>query len=324
MRKTVGSFFCGVGGIDLPFRCHPEWEIVFANDFNPFSRVTYNLNFPEHPMDFGDIEKWDLEKMPKFSFLIGGFPCQAFSVAGDQKGFDDERGKLIYRVVDILKRIKPRGFLLENVSNLVTHDDGKTFETIKLLLQECGYFIDYKIMNASEFGNVPQNRNRVYIIGFKSKTRLTNFHWPEAIDRTVKISDVIDLENKLDDRYYYTYEKFPRVMECFEQVDHVVGRIYQYRRNSLRVNKSGLVPTLTANMGLGGHNVPLVYTHHGLRKLTPRECFRLQGFPESYQLPTNIAEMHLYQEAGNSVCVNIIDRIVDEINRVFGNDPKKE
>ena len=268
-------------------------------------------------MDFGDVEQLDLDSLPKFSFLIGGFPCQAFSVAGSQKGFEDSRGKLIYSIVEILHKVKPRGFLLENVSNLVTHNHGETFATIRELLQNEGYHIDYAIMNASEYGNVPQNRNRVYIIGFKNATRLKRFTWPRPIERTVSVTDVVDVNNRVDEHYYYTQEKYPRVMAHFDRVEHSVGQIYQYRRNGIRVNKSGLVPTLTANMGLGGHNVPLVFTNHGLRKLTPRECFRLQGFPEDFVLPENVSEMHLYQQAGNSVCVNVISRIVAEIEKVF-------
>ena len=309
MKKVI-SLFSGVGGIDLPFE-EKGFQIVFANDFDEKAVETYNCNF-QTKATLGDITKIDVKSLPKGDVLIGGFPCQPFSIAGYQKGFEDTRGTLFFNVASILKEMKPGIVMLENVKNLVSHDGGNTFKVILKTLEELGYYVKYEVLNASEFGNMPQNRERIYIVGFLNKNHYERFSFPEPIERTTTIYDVIDFESKVEDKYYYTREKYPRIVEEFDKVEHKVGVVYQWRRIYVRANKSGVVPCLTANMGTGGHNVPLVYTKYGLRKLTPRECFNIQGFPKSFVLP-KISDAALYKQAGNSVCVGVIDRIVNNI-----------
>ena len=163
MKKVV-SLFSGVGGIDLPFE-NNGFEIVFANDFDPKAVETYNANFDTKAL-LGDITKIEINTIPKGDVLIGGFPCQPFSIAGYQKGFEDTRGTLFFNVASILKEMKPSVVMLENVKNLVSHDGGNTFSVILKTLEELGYYVKHAVLNACEYGNMPQNRERIYIVGF--------------------------------------------------------------------------------------------------------------------------------------------------------------
>jgi len=307
--KTV-SLFSGVGGIDIPF-LNNGFDIVYANDFDSKAVGTYNLNFSQKAT-LGDITKIKEEEIPECDCLIGGFPCQAFSIAGYRKGFEDTRGTLFFDVARILKAKKPKIIFLENVKNLVGHDNGKTFQIIKNTLKELGYNIKYQVLNACEYGNTPQNRERIYIVGFLNKEHYEKFEFPKKIPLTATIRDCADFENRVLDKYYYTFEKYPKIFEAFKPFTNP-NTVYQWRRHYVRENKNGICPTLTANMGTGGHNVPLIITKYGLRKLTPKECFNFQGYPKNYQLPTGVSDSYLYKQAGNSVCVKVIERIVEQI-----------
>lgn len=312
-KKTV-SLFSGVGGIDLAFLNH-GFEIVYANDFDSKAVHTYDLNF-DVKSTLGDVTKTNENELPDCDCLIGGFPCQAFSIAGYRKGFEDTRGTLFFDVARILKAKQPELIFLENVKNLVSHDNGNTFKVILQTLNDLGYFVKYKVMNACEYGNTPQTRERIYIVGFLDKTKCEKFEFPTKIKLTQTIFDCADFENKVSEKYYYTKEKYPKIVEAFSSFKNP-NTIYQWRRHYVRENKSGLCPTLTANMGTGGHNVPLIITKYGLRKLTPKECFNFQGYPKDYKLPSDVSDCYLYKQAGNSVCVKVIDRIVAQICKVY-------
>jgi len=304
-RTRTLDLFAGVGGIRLGFE-KAGFKTVFSNDFEKQCKETYDLNFSRAKLLVEDIRNIDPKELPDFDFLLGGFPCQAFSVAGYRHGFDDlkGRGNLFFDIARILDDKKPDGFLLENVKNLKTHDSGNTFRVISETLSELGYKIKYKVLNSMDYGNVPQNRERIYIVGFRDEDKIDKFKFPESLPLTRKIEDI--LEKEVDEKYYYNdkplYEKLKD--EVNEQ-----GQVYQWRRQYVRKNKKGVCPTLTANMGMGGHNVPIIYDGKGIRKLTPRECFRLQGFPDNYQLPKNLADSRLYKQAGNSVSVPVVERI---------------
>jgi DNA (cytosine-5)-methyltransferase 1 len=167
-------------------------------------------------------------------------------------------------------------------------------------------------LNAMEYGNIPQNRERIYIVAFRESQDFKNFEFPEPVPLTTRLTDCIDFENKVEEKYYYTKENcsfYDKLSEGIKRQDTV----YQWRRVYVRENKSNVCPTLTANMGEGGHNVPLVLTKHGIRKLTPHECFNIQGFPKDFKLPEGMAQTHLYKQAGNSVVVPVIRRIAGQI-----------
>jgi DNA (cytosine-5)-methyltransferase 1 len=310
MRRII-SLFSGVGGIELPF-VKNEFAVVFANDFEPKAIKTYNLNFEINAL-CADISKINPDNIPDGDILVGGFPCQPFSVAGYRKGFEDTRGTLFFNVCKILEAKRPAVVLLENVKNLVSHDSGKTFEVILNSLENLGYHVKHAVLNACEYGNMPQNRERIYIVGFLNASHYKNFEFPNPVRLKTSLADLLDFKSKVDDKYYYTKKKYPRIYNAFTKEKPIKGVVYQWRRQYVRANKSNLCPCLTANMGTGGHNVPLIYTDYGLRKLTPRECFNVQGFPKSYKLPTDLADSALYKQAGNSVCVGVIDRIAENI-----------
>ena len=305
--RTI-DLFAGVGGIREGFE-NAGFETVFSNDFEPNCKYTYDLNFKTSKLVVEDIRKINIDDLPEFDFLLGGFPCQAFSIAGHRQGFNDEknRGNLFFDVAKILEKREPKGFLLENVKNLSSHDGGRTFKIIQEKLINLGYHIKFKILNTMEYGNVPQNRERIYIVGFKNKKYSDKFEFPEKIKLTKKITDI--LEKDVDQKYYYNGKTL------YEKIKNDVkeeGKVYQWRRQYVRENKSGVCPTLTANMGTGGHNVPIIKDKKGIRKLTPLECFRIQGFSENYKLP-KISDSALYKQAGNSVSVPVVEAVAKKI-----------
>ena len=264
----VASFFSGVGGIDLGFQQTGCCETVYANEFDAYAAETFEKNFPIK-IDVRDINDVKAEEIPDADILVGGFPCQAFSIAGLQQGFDDAkgRGNLFFELVRILKYKQPKAALFENVKNLASHDSGATISIILNELLKIGYYSGYRIFNAKDYGNIPQNRERIYI---------------RPVPLTTRIKDVIDFRSRVDERYYYRKEKFQGDIYDALQLamlhdDIKSPGIYQWRRWYVRKNKSDLIPTLTANQGSGGHNVCIVKTYYGIRKMTPRECFNAQG-----------------------------------------------
>ncbi|NCC87926.1 MAG: DNA cytosine methyltransferase [Clostridia bacterium] len=312
----VASFFAGVGGIDKGFE-QAGFDIIWANEFDKNAAETYKLNFTSEIV-VEDIRKVGVEEIPDYDVMIGGFPCQAFSVAGYRKGFDDDRGNLFFELERIFteKDRQPKVLFLENVKNLVGHDNGNTFRVILKKLKDAGYHVRKEVLNACEYGNLPQNRERIYIVAFLDEDVYKEFDFPEPIELTHSLKDMIDFETKQDDRFYYK----PSNCGFYDLLKENVVRsdtLYQWRRIYVRENKSNLCPTLTANMGTGGHNVPIIYTNHGIRKLTPRECFNLQGYDSDYKLPENMANTHLYKQAGNSVVVPVITRIAEKIALAF-------
>lgn len=319
----VCSLFAGVGGIDLGFLQTNECEVVYANEFDKYAATTYEKNF-KNKVDCRDIHDVKIDEIPEFDIMVGGFPCTSFSVAGYRKGFEDDRtGDLFFEMERIFKVRKPRVIFLENVKNLVGHDNGNTFRTIIKCLEEAGYKdkIRYNVLNACEYGDVPQNRERIYIVAFREKEDYDNFQMPMPIQLNSTIKKVFNFENKVDEKYYYTEGKFKGdIYKLLTEEMDDDNTVYQWRRKYVRKNQSNLVPTLTANMGEGGHNVPLIKTKFGIRKLTPIECFYAQGYPKDYSLPENMSDARLYKQAGNSVVVPVINRIANKIVSALDNN----
>ncbi len=316
---TCASFFAGVGGIDKGFEKNKLFKVIYANEFDPYPVKTYELN-SKIKVDCRDIHEVKVDEIPDFDVMLAGFPCQAFSVAGYRKGFEDEKGRgtLFFELIRIIKVKQPQIVFLENVKNLVGHDNGNTFRVIREALEANGYHVNPMVLNAMEYGNIPQNRERIYLVCFKDEKIYQNFHFPMPIPLKKKLSDIIDFNTKQDDKYYYTEGKYKG--DLYEKLVAAMddeNAIYQWRRKYVRKNMSGVVPTLTANQGEGGHNVCLIKTKHGIRKMTPHECFNTQGFPKSFKLPTDMSDARLYKQAGNSVCVSVIERIADNIAEAY-------
>ena len=320
MKKLkCASFFAGVGGIDKGFEDTNFFKTVYANEFDPYPVKTYELNF-DIKVDCRDIHLVSAKEIPDFDVMLAGFPCQAFSVAGYRKGFEDEKGRgtLFFELIRIIEEKQPAIIFLENVKNLVGHDNGNTFSVILEALEKQGYEVKFSVLNAMEYGNIPQNRERIYIVAFKDKEIYRRFDFPKPIKLTKKLADIIDFENQKDEKYYYRKGKYKG--DIYEQLVSAMDdetAIYQWRRKYVRKNKSGVVPTLTANQGEGGHNVCLIKAKHGIRKMTPHECFNTQGFSQDFKLPAETSDARLYKQAGNSVCVSVIYRIAEQIKKAY-------
>lgn len=320
--RTI-DLFAGIGGIRKGFEQTGNFTTVYANDNDKYCKLTYDKNFTDVKLDCRDIHNVGVANgvIPQFDFLLGGFPCQPFSVGGSKKGFNDEkgRGNLFEEIVRILGEAiqhqdnPPAGFLLENVKGLKNHDNKRTYAIIKQKLGELGYYVDEKVYNSLDFG-VAQSRERIYIIGFRSKKHLDQFVWPEP---TYKPSEYVTvksiLDPNVDPKYYYNDKPlYQKIKDFVTNEQHV----YSYRRKYVRVHAKGFSPTLVASMGLGGHNIPIVLDKKGIRRLTPQECARLQGYYDLH-IPVNLNEMHIYKQIGNSVTVPVIKEIAKAISAVL-------
>lgn len=308
------DLFAGTGAFTLALERNDKFKCVFANDMIESSKYIYELNHITHPFTLQDLNTIDVSDIPSHNLLCGGFPCQPFSIAGDKKGFDDKRSNVFWKIVEILVKHKPEIILLENVKNLKSHDKGNTYKIIESKLQEIGYYVKTSILDTNKITNIPQHRERIYIIGFRTKETFDKFNFEFISQEQGKICDM--LEENVDDKYYYS-DKFKVFNKIEESIIKNISEnvLYQYRRYYVRENKSNCCPTLTANMGGGGHNVPLLKDDKGIRKLTPRECFNLQGFPKDYKLP-NISDSALYKLAGNAVSVPVVNLIVNKLEEM--------
>lgn len=314
-KFTFIDLFAGIGGFRLAMQNYGG-KCIFSSEFNLNAQKTYALNYGEVP--FGDITKQEIKDIipNNFDIICGGFPCQAFSIAGYRKGFEDTRGTLFFDVAEIIKEHQPKVAYLENVRNLEGHDKGRTFEVIRNTLIELGYTVYHKVLNSAEYANIPQHRERIIIVAFNNEKVPQHhmFKFPEPIDLTKTIHDCIDKDKK-DEKYYYREGQiyYKQLIKDMTNPDTV----YQWRRVYCRGNKSNLCPTLTANMGGGGHNVPLILVKDGIRKFTPKECLNFMGFPEQYDFPLSIAESAKYMQAGNSVVVPMMTRVAEQIVKII-------
>jgi len=303
MLKVI-DLCAGTGAFTYAFESTGKAECVFANDMEKTSKEIYDINF-KHKLTLSDIHSIKVEDIPAHDILTGGFPCNPYSIAGKRLGFEDERSNVFWKIMEILDFHKPQFVVLENVKNLVTHDNKKTFETIKKNLTDRGYHIHFKILNTSTITEVPQHRERIYIIGFKSKELYDKFSLDFQKKEKTKITTMLDETINPDNSKKYYYTESSSTWGLVKDAVIKKDTVYQYRRVYVRENKSDECPTLTANMGSSGHNVPLILDNYGIRKLTPRECFNFQGFPATFKLP-KVADSHLYKLAGNAVSIPVV------------------
>lgn len=305
------DLFAGTGAFTYAFQATGNVKVVFANDMVEHSKKIYDANFTTadgHDLTLLDLNNIDVATIPTHDILTGGFPCQPFSIAGKLEGFNDIRSNVFWKILEIIDRCEPKCVVLENVKNLLTHDSNKTFKIITDNLEKRGYHIRHAVLDTAEITGIPQHRERIYIVCIKSKDIFDKFSldFPKIPKR--KISEF--LEQNVHDKYYYTDSM--KVWPLIEKSVVKKDTIYQYRRVYVRENKSSECPTLTANMGSGGHNVPLILDDTGVRKLTPRECFNLQGFPPNYILPM-LSNSSLYKLAGNAVSIPVVKLIADRL-----------
>ncbi len=304
-KLRLVDLFAGSGAFTLAFESTGKVECVYSNDMVKESKEIYDTNF-SHKLTLGDLNDIDVSTIPSHDILTGGFPCQPFSIAGKREGFNDKRSNVFWKILEIIDYHNPKCIVLENVKNLVSHDDNKTFETIKENLEKRGYKLVYKVLNTSTVTNIPQHRERIYIVGLKIGNKDFDLEFPSVSKKQI----VEMLEENIPSKYYYTEKS--STWELVKENVTKKNTIYQYRRVYVRENKNKECPTLTANMGTGGHNVPLIIDEKGIRKLTPRECFNFQGFPKDYKLPS-MSDGNLYKIAGNAVSVPVVKLIADRL-----------
>jgi len=314
MGFRVASMFAGIGGICIGFK-QAGCDIVWANEKDRAACNTYRYNFGGDWLCESDVYKVVPFNIPDFDILTAGFPCQPFSIAGEQKGFTDRRGNLFFEITRIVDVKRPKVIFLENVSNLLEHDNGRTFLVIYNSLAQFGYAVRYKVMDAHIYGNVPQPRSRIFITAFLDYDMCDRFKFPDPIDLTQSINDIINRSEKKHGSYYYG--------ENSDIVRQYGSKIFD-RNYIYRISDKGLIrvrnhycPTLTANMGFYPNRVPIVCDDYGIRKLTHRECLDFQGFPAEYGFPKNITIDDAYRQIGNSVCVPVIKRIAEQVCSVF-------
>ncbi len=329
---TSIDLFAGIGGIRKGFEnaFGENISTVFVSEWDEYAQKTYRANYEDDFEIAGDITKIDEKDIPQFDICLAGFPCQAFSLAGKRKGFEDDykgmcRGTLFQDVVRICEYHKPKVIFCENVKGLTIHDKGRTFRIIKRAFEQIGYTVYDKVLNSKDFG-VPQNRERIYIVAFRNDIDSTRFMFPIGTDSKTMIRDIME-EDVVSVKYYLstTYlETLKRHKERHEAKGHGFG--YEIR------NIEGQAGAIVCG-GMGRERNLIVdnrltdftpVTHikgevnrEGIRKMTPREWARLQGFPDSFKL--ELADTHLYKQFGNSVTVNVIEAIAKEIRKVLEN-----
>lgn len=297
--RTI-DLFAGIGGIRIGFE-GVGGESVFSSEWDKYSQVTYQANFEEIP--YGDITAIEPEEIPEFDVLLAGFPCQPFSQAGLKQGFADTRGTLFFDVAKIVNYHKPKVVFLENVKRFKTHDGGNTFNVVKNTLEEMGYEVHAKILNAKDFG-VPQNRERIYIIAFLGET---NFEFPKGSRKKVKVGDI--LEDDVDEKYTISDKLWAGHQR--RKKEHVAkGYGFGYR---LFNNKSEYTSTMSARYYKDGSEILIEQENKNPRKLTPREAARLQGYPEDFVIP--VSDAQAYRQFGNSVAVPVIESLAEVIIR---------
>ena len=321
-KYNMIDLFAGIGGTRLGFVLTNKVKVVFTSEINKYSIKTYKANFgedPKHPI-FGDItelsDKISIKKnIPHHDILVGGFPCQPFSLAGLKKGFDDIRGTLFFNIAQIIKIKNPKAILLENVKNLLNHDKGNTYKVIYKTLTDLGYQVYEKVLAAKDFG-VPQNRERIYIVCFDRKQVKNSdlFSYPTPQNRVVNLGAILESESDLkryDDKYTIS-DKLLEGHKRRKQANKLAGKGFGY---GLFNENSPYTNTLSARYYRDGSEILIEQKGKNPRKITPREAARLQGFPDNFLIP--VSDTQAYKQFGNSVAVPVIHAIAQKIIEIL-------
>lgn len=288
----VISLFAGIGGLDTGF-IENGYEVVWANDIDKYAAQTYQANYSS-PIILGDLNEINLDEIPSADIVIGGFPCQPFSSMGELKGFEDTRGTLFFRIVELIQNQinrghKPKALVLENVRNLKHHDKGKTFKVIKKTLMDLGYKVYDQVLNSSDYG-VPQTRNRTFIVCFSNSE--TEFSYPEKTDLTLTLQDL--LEHDVDKKYFLSDRILPTILS------NGTGGYKAKSEIDLKIARPLCATMAKMHRACQDNYV----TQNGrVRRLTPRECARLQGFSDNFIIP--VSDTQAYKQFGNAVTANV-------------------
>lgn len=304
------DLFAGIGGFRQALEFYGA-KCVFSSEKDKYAMETYEANYGEKPS--GDITKIKSEDIPKHDILCAGFPCQPFSISGKQKGFDDERGIHFFEIHRIVKHHKPSILFLENVANLKKHNDSQTIEQMRLMLEELGYIVNMKVLNASDY-NVPQGRKRIYFVCFnKDKLPVYNFEYPKPIECTTFLKDILEDDSKTESYRIIRDDivlKDIEITEC-EPKPIRIGTINKGGQGDRIYSPLGHAITLSAEGGGSGAKTGAYLINGYVRKLSPRECARVQGFPENFIIAKK--NNQAYKQFGNSVAVPVLIKIVEQI-----------
>lgn len=309
------DLFSGIGGFRIALE-NVGGTCVFSSEIDKYARETYKMNFNEYP--HGDITKIPSQNIPDHEVLCGGFPCQPFSLAGKRLGFEDERGNLFFEIERIIKEKRPKAFILENVSGIVSHDNGNTLKVIESKIKDLNYNFEWKLLNAKDYG-IPQNRNRWYCVGIDNCLGDIDIKtiFPIKKELQFTIDDILEFNE--DDQYLISEtakENIKRHKEDY--LKKKTGLNHNLIANNIRPSKvsfsaSGISPCLTAKMGTGGNNVPVI--EKWSRKFTEYECLKLMGFPDDFKIKKNYSQS--YKQIGNSVVVPVLTAIADNLSNVL-------
>lgn len=320
---SVASLFAGIGGFCKAFK-KVGFKIKWANEVDQFATQTYEHNFPKVKVYRKSIDDLTVvaDKLEPVDVLTAGFPCQPFSVAGNKAGFKDPRGKLFFEIVRLLKEFgpnRPKIVILENVKNIRNHDSCKTFSSIMNEMQSAGYWFKQSnatVLDTKIHSTIPQNRERLFMVALSwDAFDFNDFKFPDPIDDTEFYRELLDLDSPADPDYYFDVKtKYGKLFAAAMKKGNPES-VYQLRRWYVRELKDFLVPTLTANMGEGGHNKPVIMDNWGIRNLTPEECLRLQGFNDGFSFPETLSFTQRYKQVGNTVTVPIVENIALECMR---------
>jgi len=325
-QLTVASLFAGIGGFCLAFK-NAGFQVLWANENDQFAAETYRHNFKDVRLLTQSVRDLSVvrDNLEDVDVLTAGFPCQPFSVAGPKQGFNDPRGMLFFEIIRIIREFgvnKPKLLVLENVKNLLDHNYGKTFARISEEIQFAGYWFqknNVAVLNTKEHTDIPQNRERAYMVAFSwDHFDTADFEFPQPVEDKRAVKDFLDLEAKAQDELYFPEDsKYGRMFADSMEKGNA-DSTYLLRRYYVRENKNDEIFTLTANMGDGGHNVPVIRDSWGIRKLSPEECLRLQGFPaDSYSFPPMMSRTQRYKQVGNAVTVPLVEKIATECARIL-------
>lgn len=323
-QLTAASLFAGIGGFCLAFK-NAGFRVLWANENDQFAAETYRHNFEEVTLHTHSVRDLSVvrDNLEEVDVMTAGFPCQPFSVAGPKQGFNDPRGMLFFEIMRIVREFgtrKPKLLVLENVKNLLDHNGGKTFARMAEEIQFAGYWFqrsNVAVLNTKEHTDIPQNRERAYMVAFSWDHFATaDFDFPQPVKEKRAVREFLELGAKAPDELYFPEDsKYGRLFADSMEKGNA-DSTYLLRRYYVRENKNDEVFTLTANMGDGGHNVPVIRDSWGIRKLTPEECLRLQGFPsDSYFFPPTMSKTQRYKQVGNAVTVPLVEKIAAECAR---------
>ena len=307
----IVSLFSGIGGLDQGF-IDAGYDVIWANDFDKYAAHTYNKNNPEGVMHLGDINEIPLDSIPKHDVLIGGFPCQPFSMMGEQRGFEDTRGTLFFRIAEIINYqvengCAPKVIVLENVRRLLTHDKKNTFTTIKRALEGLGYKVFYSVLNSADYG-VPQVRNRLFIVCFRNQE--IEFEFPQAEELKLSMHDI--LEKEVDEKFYLSDKVKPTILSDGTGGYVAKSEINQSPARPLCATMAKMHRACQDNYYSDDYILGNGDTER-IRKLTPRECARLQGFDDDFVI--DVSNAQAYKQFGNAVTVNVSRAVAESIRK---------